>query len=76
MLFAFLKYNKKEKYTLIHAHTYLPLLVGKVGAMITKIPLLVTVHGSQIMDMRKKNLAYYVQKVLLTKIKYGLEICV
>ena len=76
MLFVFLRYNKKEKYDILHAHTYLPLLVGKIGSMITKTPLIVTVHGSQIMDMEKKSLAYYVQKILLTKIKYGLEICV
>ena len=76
MLFAFLKYNKKEKYDIIHAHTYFPLLVGKVWSILTKIPVVATIHGSQIMDIWKKNLAYYVQKRLLTKIKYNLEICV
>lgn len=76
MISMFLRYNKKEKYDIIHAHTYLPLLVGKIWSIITKIPVIATVHGSQIMDIWKKNLAYYIQKRLLTKIKYNLEICV
>lgn len=76
MTFVFLRYNKKEKYDILHAHTYLPLLVGKIWSMLTKIPIIATVHGSQIMDIGKRSFAYYIQKILLTKIKYALEICV
>lgn len=76
MLFIFIKYNKINRYDIIHAHTYLPLLVGKICSIITQIPVIVTIHGSQIMDIWNKNISYYIQKILLTKIKYNLEICV
>ncbi len=76
MILLFLKHNKKQKYNIIHAHTYLPLLVGKLSWILAKVPVVATVHGSQIMDIGDRNFSYYVQKWLLTRIKYDLEICV
>lgn len=76
MFNAFLKYNKRKKYDIIHWHTYLPLVVWKLLSVFTKIPIVATIHWSQIMDVWKKSLAYYIEKRLLTWIKYDCEIAV
>jgi glycosyltransferase involved in cell wall biosynthesis len=73
---AVIQKNKKEQYNIIHAHSYLPLLSGKIASMITKIPIIATIHGSQIMDIGKKNISYFIQKRLLTRIRYNYQICV
>lgn len=70
------KISKTKKYDIIHAHTYLPLVAWKISSYVLKIPIIATIHWSQLLDIWEKTLWYYIQKVLLTKVKYDYEVCV
>lgn len=63
--------NRKKKYDLIHAHSILGGLSGKIVKIFIKRPLLFTVHGSPNLDRGKKNLEYYIEKFILTGIRYN-----
>ena len=67
---------KEHNYDLIHAHSILGGLIGKFAAILIKKPILLTVHGSPNMDGGKKNLDYYVERHILTKLRYDRVISV
>ncbi|MCK9272040.1 glycosyltransferase family 4 protein [Candidatus Gracilibacteria bacterium] len=71
-----IKENKVQKYDLIHAHVYLGALSGKLASIFLKIPIILTCHGTQVLDKGIKNLEYFVEKYILTGIKYNTEITV
>jgi len=71
-----LNYHKKEKYNLIYAHTNLPGFPAKLLSKVLKIPIVYHVHGANNLEIGKKNLFRYVEKFLLTQIRYDLEITV
>lgn len=68
--------NKRNRYDLIHAHSILAGLMGKAAKYLTGIPLVFTVHGSMNTDRGVKNLDYFIEKTILTKIRYDKEISV
>ena len=70
------KKAKKEKYDLIHAHALLAGMPARVVGAMLKIPVVYTVHGTMHMDIMKKSFNYYMEKLLVTKIAYDLEISV
>ena len=72
----FLYKAKKEKYDLIHAHALLPWISWKIVSFLLGIPIVYTVHGSMHLDVWKKNIYYFVEKILITCIKYTKEIVV
>lgn len=68
--------DKKENYDLIHAHSILGGLIGKIASLFTKKPVLLTVHGSMNTDRGIKNFDYFIEKWILTKIRYDRVISV
>ena len=69
-------YHRAAPYHLIHAHGYLPGLPGKVLSKLLGIPVVFTVHGSNLLDLNQKSPLSLVEYILLTKIKYDLVISV
>jgi len=73
--------HRVQKFELIHAHAYSAGIAGKILSLILKIPLVYTVHGSNTLDLvakgwAKKDWKYYLEKWLLTGIKYDRQITV
>lgn len=68
--------NRRENYDLIHAHSILGGLTGKIAAIFIKKPILFTVHGSPKMGLQIKNFEYLIEKVIHTKIRYDQVITV
>lgn len=66
----------RHNFDLIHAHAYWPGIPGKILSKILKIPIIFTVHGSNLLDLNKKSPRYYLEQLILTKIKYNTVISV
>jgi len=76
VIFQVILLDKKQKFDLIHAHAYWPGIPGKILSIILKIPVVFTVHGSNLLDLRKKSIRAILEKAILTKIKYNWVITV
>ena len=70
------KNHKQNNYDLIHAHANLPGIPGKILSRLLRIPLVYTIHGTNFLDLKKKNLFYFVEKLLFTTFKYDAQISV
>lgn len=68
--------NFKHKFDLIHAQAYWPGVPGKILAKILKIPIVFTVHGSNLLDLGVKTPRAFLEKIILTKIRYDQVISV
>ncbi len=68
--------HKKHPYNTIHAHANLPGIPGKILSKSLKIPVVYTVHGTNFLDLEKKNFFYFVEKILFTIFKYNAQISV
>lgn len=68
--------NRQRHFDLIHAHAYWPGIPGKILSKILRIPIVFTVHGSNLLDLKEKSLRAFLEKIILTKIKYGQVISV
>lgn len=62
--------NKKHKFDLIHSHAYWPGIPGKILSLLLQIPVVFTVHGSNLLDLGIKSLRAFLEKMILTRIKY------
>ena len=51
-LYRLIKFIKAEKIEVIHAHQRLPILLGTIAAKWMKIPVVATIHGSVLTDLR------------------------
>jgi glycosyltransferase involved in cell wall biosynthesis len=51
-LYRLIKLIKAEKIEVIHAHQRLPILLGTIAAKWMKIPVVATIHGSVLTDLR------------------------
>lgn len=71
-----IKENKKQQYDLVHAHAFLWLLSWKIASTFLKTPIIWTIHWANLLDKWTRSFYYYVEKILLTYIKYNLEITV
>lgn len=67
---------RKEKYDIIHAHAVLPWIPAKIVWWLLCIPVIYTIHGTMFMDAKRKELSYYVEKLLTCGIRYDAEISV
>lgn len=67
---ALIKRHRQANYDLIHAHSILGGLPGKLASLVINRPLIFTVHGSPNMDRGVKNHEYYVERFIHTKIRY------
>lgn len=68
--------NKKYQFDLIHAHAYWPGIPGKILSKILNIPIVFTVHGSNLLDLQKISILYLLERFILCKIKYDWVISV
>lgn len=67
---------KKEKYDIIHAHALLPGIPAKIVGWLLGIPVVYTVHGTMHLDAHKAGVLRRVEKLLVCKMVYDLEISV
>lgn len=65
-----------EPVNLIHSHGFYAGLAGKLISVILKIPVVHTVHGTPNMDQGKNTPKAWIEKLLLTKIRYNAQISV
>lgn len=68
--------NLKNHFDLIHSHGYIPGLSAKIISLILHIPVIHTVHGSNLIDQNLKSVKAKLENYLLTKIKYDAQIIV
>jgi len=64
-------YSQANKIDLIHSHGFIPGLSAKIASLILGVPIIHTVHGSHLMDQGKSVPKAYLEKFLLTQIKYS-----
>lgn len=74
--FKIVRENRRIPYDIVHAHAFLGLLSGKIAAWNIEKPVIATVHGANLLDKGERGLFYYVEKFLLTQIRYDAEITV
>jgi len=73
--------HRKKNFHLIHAQAFTAGISGKILSLILHIPVIYSVHGCHTMDMVKngfenKSIKYYLERFLLTQIKYDKQISV
>ncbi|MBI2010418.1 MAG: glycosyltransferase family 4 protein [Candidatus Chisholmbacteria bacterium] len=68
--------HAKSSYHLIHAHAFLPGIPGKILSVTLGLPVIFTVHGSHLMDQGKTGVKAFVEKLILTQIRYTHQITV
>ncbi len=68
--------TKKKKYDFIHWHALLPWLPIKIVSLLTWVPCVYTVHGTMLLDAKRRNLFYYIEYFLTCLIPYTLLISV
>lgn len=73
---AFKIIHQNKKYDLIHAHAFLWLLSWKIASSCLQIPIIATIHWANLLDKWEKNVFYFIEKFLLTQIKYDQMISV
>jgi len=68
--------NLKNNFDIIHAHAYWPGIPAKVLSFLLRIPVVFTVHGSNLLDLKAKSPRALLEKFILTRIKYDRVISV
>ena len=63
-LIRLLRLIKAEKIEVIHAHQRLPVLLGTLAARWMKIPVVATIHGSALTDLRSNYVRKNIDKVI------------
>lgn len=69
-------YAKFHSIDLIHSHGFNSAFTGKIVSLILKKPIIHTVHGSALIDQNLNTPKAWLEKWLLTKVKYSSEISV
>lgn len=76
VLWAVFQTHKVTPYTLIHAQANLPGIPGKILRWLLDIPVVYTVHGTNLLDLKVKSLSGWMERWLTTGIRYDGEITV
>ena len=67
---------KKNNYDLVHLHAFLPGLLAPIIRLFNK-PVVFTVHGTRMFEKDPKtSFGFWLEKIILTKIKYDCQISV
>jgi len=78
--------HRQKPFNLIHAHSLPMMFPAKILSLILQIPVLVTIHGNNMLDLypdkklwslaNQPDWKYWLEKLILTKIKYHAQITV
>jgi glycosyltransferase involved in cell wall biosynthesis len=68
--------QQKINFDLIHAHAYWSGIPGKILSLILNKPVVFTVHGSNLLDVNSRTPRAFLEKIILTHIKYDFLITV
>lgn len=71
-----IKSDNIRKYDIIHAHSFLWLFSWKIAAFILWLPIVWTVHWANLLDRWTWWIYYFIEKFLLTKLRYNTLITV
>jgi glycosyltransferase involved in cell wall biosynthesis len=63
-LYSLVRLIRKEQITIIHAHQRFPIFLGTLAAKWCKIPIVATVHGSPLTDLKSNMVKKHVDKVI------------
>lgn len=69
-------YVYKKKYDLVHAHAFLSGITARLISVFKGMPSILTVHGTSIETTLNGRLLRYIERFILTKIKYNAQITV
>lgn len=65
-----------RNYCLVHAHAFLPGITGKLLFIFKRVPVIFSVHGTSIGTNLNSPIIEYIERIILTKIKYSAQITV
>lgn len=68
--------HQKNHYDLIHAHVFLGAVPAKIFSILSGLPIIVTVHGTNLTDTHTKGLATWLEKKICFDWKYNQVIAV
>ncbi|MEI7831382.1 MAG: glycosyltransferase family 4 protein [Prolixibacteraceae bacterium] len=66
-LFRIIRMIKSEHFDVIHAHQRFPIFLGTLASMWTKIPVVATVHGSALSDLRSELVRRKLSRVIAVR---------
>lgn len=69
-------YIRQNKYDLVHSHAFLPGIGAWLINLVSKTPTILTVHGTSLNTNLNGIIKTFIEKVILTKIKYNAQISV
>jgi glycosyltransferase involved in cell wall biosynthesis len=75
-LIRILELHKKNPIHLIHSHSIMAAIIGKLASQLTKVPQIHTVHGSHLLDLHSSSPFAWIQNKILTKTTYQAQISV
>lgn len=75
-LIRLFSYLKSSDYSLIVIHPFFPAIPAKLINILKKTPIVMTVHGTSMSAKKDTWWKVFLQKIILTKIKYNAEISV
>lgn len=73
---SFLFLIRSTDYQLVHAHAFLPGITARIIMVFKKMPTIFTVHGTSINTKLKNPFERFLEKFILTQIKYSAQITV
>jgi glycosyltransferase involved in cell wall biosynthesis len=68
--------HRRYRFDIIHCHAYWAGIPGRILGIILNLPVVFTVHGSNLMDIKSHSLKALLEKIILTKIHYDAIISV
>lgn len=75
-LFRIIQLHKRHPIQIIHSHSVVAAIVGKIASMLTNIPQIHTVHGSHLLDLHSSSPFAWIQQRILTQTHYKAQISV
>ncbi len=67
---------RTQSIDIIHSHGFIPGLPARIASLLTRIPVIHTIHGSHLMDLHLTTPKTFFEKFLLTHIPYTAQITV
>lgn len=65
-----INHHKEKKYDVIHSHVFLGAVMGKIAQLLTGLPLILTVHGTNFTDIGAKGFSAWLENQICFNWKY------